>query len=90
MRLAARAGERLRLERQHAQVVRDAPGGEERIEPCRELVVLRRDAGGVAPGLVVVVVAGCASDLPVLVVQLRAVVAHRDQRRRPDRHRVGT
>jgi hypothetical protein len=36
----------------------------------------------------VVVVAGRAADLRVLLLQLRAVVAQRDQRRRPDRDRV--
>ena len=88
MRLAAGARERLRLEREHAQVVGEAAAAEHRIEARGELVVLGRDARRVATRLPVVVVARGAADLPVLLLVLGAVVAHRDQRRRPDRDGV--
>ena len=71
VRLAARAGERLRLEREHAQVVRDPAAAEHGVEARRELVVLRRDAGRIAAGLPVVVEAGRAAELAVLVVVAR-------------------
>src|SRR5712691_45974 len=68
MRLPARAGERLRLEREDAYVFRDPAPTENRVETGRELVVLRRDPCRVATRLPVVVETRCASDLPVLLV----------------------
>ena len=88
MRLPAGARECLRLEREHAEVVRDAPAAEDGVEAGGELVVLRRDPRRVAPRLLVVVEARRAPDLAVGLVELGAVVAHRDERRRPDRDRV--
>ena len=89
MRVAARARERLRLEGQHPQVVGDPAPPEDRVEARRELVLLRRDPGGVATRLPVVVEPGRAADPTVLLVVLGAVVAHRDQRGGSDRDRVG-
>ena len=89
MGLPARARERLRLERQHAQVVGDPAAAELRVEARGELVVLGRDPDRVAARLPVVVVAGRAADLAVGLVVLGRVVAHRDQRRGADRDRVG-
>jgi hypothetical protein len=50
---------------------------------------LRRDTGGIAARLPVVVEAGGAADLAIGVVQLRAVVSHGDQSSGADRDRVG-
>ena len=52
MRLPASARERLRLERERAQVVREPAAAQLRVEPLRERVVLREDAGGVAAPLI--------------------------------------
>ena len=90
VRLAAGARERLALERQHAEVVRDLPAGELGIEARRELILLGRDAGRIATRLVVVVEPCRGTDLPVLLVELGCVVAHRDQRGRADRDRIGS
>src|SRR5579864_5796484 len=70
MRLPARAGECLRLEGEYPQVVRDLATADDRVEPRRQLRVLRRDPDRVAAGLVVVVEACGAADLPVLPVVL--------------------
>src|SRR5712691_2610606 len=90
MGLAASARERLRLEREDAQIVRDPAPAEHRVETGRELVVLGRDPCWVTARLPVVVETRCAADLPVLLVVLGAVVAQRNQGCRPDRDRVGT
>ena len=92
VRLAARARERLRLERQHAQVVGDAPPADDRVEPRGELVVLGRDAGRVAAGLPVVVEAGGAAELAVRLVVARGCCrpsrSARPSRSRPRRRRA--
>jgi polyisoprenoid-binding protein YceI len=45
VRLAAGASDRLRLEREHAEVVRQPPAGRDRVETRRQLRILRGDAG---------------------------------------------
>src|SRR5919198_3155215 len=87
--LAARARERLRLESQHTQVVRDPAAADDRVEARGELGILSRDADGIATGLPVVVKAGRTADPLVFLVELGTVVAHRDQRGRSDRDGVG-
>jgi hypothetical protein len=77
--LAARPRERLCLEREHAEVVREEPPAELRVEGCGELVVLRRDADRIATRLPVVLGAGRAPELAVGVVALRAVVSRGDE-----------
>ena len=89
VRLPARAGQGLRLERQHPQVVRDLATTELGVEAGRELVVLGRDAGWVAARLPVVVVAGRAAELAVLGLVVGAVVPHRDEGSGADRDGVG-
>src|SRR4051794_37761880 len=85
VRLAAGAGEGLRLERQDAKIVRDLAAAELRIEASVESFVLRRYPDRVTAGLPVVVVARRAADLSVLVLVIGTVVAHCDQRCRADR-----
>src|SRR5438128_8694951 len=88
--LVAGTCESLVFESEYEVVVRDLATPENGIEARRQLVVLRRDAGGVTSGLPVVVEARGAADLAVLLVVLRAVVAHRDQRCRANRDCVRT
>ena len=69
--LAAGAGDGLRLERQHGQIVGEPPSGRDRIEARRELGILRGDAGRVAALVPVVVAAGRGAELAVLVLPAR-------------------
>jgi hypothetical protein len=63
--------------------------GADRVEPRCERRVLRGDARGVAPLVPVVIGAGMRAEFLVFLLERRIVVAERDERRRPDRHRVG-
>ena len=90
MRLAAGACEGLGLHGQHPQVVGESPSALDGIEILGQFRVLGGDPGGVATGLEVVVEAGVATELLILLCIPRVVVAQRNERSGTDRDGVGT
>src|ERR1700674_4840698 len=80
VRLAACARDRLRLEGEHAQIVGELAARHDRIEPAREVFVLRGDARWIAPLVPIVVSAGGGAEQAVFVLEMRIVVADGKQR----------
>ena len=87
--LAAGARDRLRLHRQHPQVVGQPAAAFDGIEPRRQFGILRADAGGIGAVLEVVEEARGAAELLVFGGVARMVVAQRNQCRGADRDGVG-
>ena len=89
MRLAAGAGQGLRLHRQHRQEIADPPRALLDIEPAFEHRVLRRDADRTAPGMAMMAGAGLGAERAIILDMDAAVAAERDQCGGADRDRIG-
>ena len=87
--LAAGARDGLGLERQHREIIGEPAPARNRVEAPHQLGVLRGDAGRVAALVVIVIGAGARADLAIVLVEMRGVVAKRDQCRGADRGGVG-
>src|SRR5438105_247982 len=90
MTLAAGARNRLCLERHHLEVIGEPPPGLYWIEPLGKLGILGGDAGRIAPLMPVVIGTGGGTELFVFFLIDRIIIAERHQRRRADRHCIGT
>src|SRR4051812_23537120 len=82
--LAAGARDRLRFQSQDREIVGELAAGDNGIQSLREHRILRRDAGGIAPLVPVVIGAGRRPERTVFVFERRIVVAERDERGGPD------
>src|SRR5258708_17725142 len=89
MRLAAGSRQRLRLERQHRQVVAHAPRPLLDDEPLLEHGILRRDADWTAPGVAMMAITWCGTERVVVRLVDRSVAVDGDERRGADRDGVG-
>ena len=87
--LAAGAGDGLGFQRQHREKIGQSPAAEHRIEPLGQFGILRRDPGGIAAFMPVVIGAGGGAERLVFRLQLRIIVAERDQRRGADGDGIG-
>ena len=88
MALAAPARDRLELQRQHREIIRQPPPRLDGIEPRGEFKVLRGDPGGIAPLVPIIICARMRAELHIFGLERGIVITERDQRGRADRHRV--
>ncbi|MPM07838.1 hypothetical protein SDC9_54147 [bioreactor metagenome] len=89
MALAAGPRDRLRLERQHREIVAQPARRLDRVEPRHQRGVLGGDAGRVLALVPVVIGIRGGAELAVFGRPFRVVLAKRHQRRGADRDRIG-
>src|SRR6266568_2434798 len=90
MRLAAGARKRLRLKRQHGQIIAHPTRARLDDEALLQRWVLRRDADRTAPGMAVVAITRCCAKSAIFILVDRPVAIEGDERGGADRDSIGT
>ncbi len=86
--LSAGAGNRLRLQCHHLEVIFQSPPAQNRVKPRGKIWVLRRDARRITAFMSVVIGIGGRPKFLVFLFPFRVIVAQGDQGRRADGNRI--
>ena len=73
MGFATAPGDALGLQGNGAQIIRQTPATQHRIQPAGECLVLSGNAGGIATGRIIIEITRAAAEFPVFLIRFRTL-----------------